>query len=750
MRKAARGGRPFRSASRGELVGSAGRRALVLVVLAAILGAIIPGSVSGAIAEADEVTPLADVTSPQSTGNLAAWHESARETLLAEAEQGGASLAQASSGSGVISGSVGNEEGTGLAGICVAALTAPLGQGDPAAVVLSQSAGHYSLTGLAPDTYRLFFFDCQDDPIYAYEYFPASSVYADAAPIDLGEGQNLDGADALLPLGATVSGTVVDADNGSPVPGICAASFDAGFRIQLAVATDSMGHYTMGRLRAGEHKLVFLDCSETPEFAVAWWNGKASFASGDSLHLTSGQNRVGVHARVAVGGKIAGSIVMNDGSPAAGVCAAVVATDGGVITYDVTSSSGSYIIPGVPSGEHRVMFVDCSSAVSRFEGRWYDGKDSFETSDVVAVQALGTTAGIDAKLTPSATVPPPGGVDADGDPDISICPDGEIPPSGFVDISGNAHEAAIDCVAWLEIALGVSPEHYAPSRFVQRDQMASFLIRLIEALGFDVPPASDQGFTDIAGNTHADRINQLAELGVTTGRTPTTYDPAVPVGRDQMASFLVRAIEMVSDQEMPSAGPYFDDTGSSIHEPNIDKVAEAEISLGVGDGTRYDPQGQVRRDQMASFLARSLEYAIEIVVPSSASGANDTAALSSHNEFHTILQWQAHGADMTCNSTPGNREIRIHPNSSDPEYRAWLYRWNPSSRQWDVYAYWNWRSRLDTSFVTDPPPGYYSTWVQGYNGWTNQYRWLVPVRFFNFYFGPPPNWQWCHMRERGF
>ena len=757
MGRAARGAGPFRSVSHDELVGSAGRRLLVLVVLAAMVVAVAPGSVPGAVAEAGDAASLMDATDPGSAGDLAAWHETAQETLVAKAEQGDASqtasLAQTSSGS--ISGTVKNQEGTGLVGICIVALTAPLGQGDPAAVVLSQSTGDYTLTGLAPDTYRLFFFDCQDHPSYAYEYFPASSAYEDASPIVVGEDQNLHGADAWLPRGARVSGTVVDAVSGAPAAGICAAFFDTGFRLQLAVATDTTGEYTMPGLRPGEYRLAFLDCNDTPSLAVEWWNGKPSFSSGDGLHLSADQDRVGVDARMVVGGQIMGTIATTDGSAAAGVCAAVFAADGGVMTYAVSSGSGSYTIPGVRSGEHRVLFVDCSSAAPRYEELWHDGKDSFEAADAVTVQAPGTTFGIDATLNPigidvtlnpTDIEPPPDAFDTDGVPDVSVCPDGTVPPSGFVDIAGNAHEAAIDCVAWLEITLGVSPDHFAPSRLVRRDQMASFLIRLIEALGVDVPPAADQGFTDIIGNTHADRINQLAEFGVTTGTTSTTYDPTAPVRRDQMASFLVRTIEMISNQEMPSTGPYFVDTGSSVHEPNIDKIAEAGISLGVGDGTRYHPLGEVRRDQMASFLARTLEHTSGLVAADSASTGDVTvAAASVSDELALIGLWMGHQTAMTCDSSPVSREIRIG-HSGYYWYRAWLYRWDPSTRTWPLVATHDWQYWNFIMTFNNPRRGYYTTWVQGYNPWTGQSRWLVPVRYHNHYFGGPSHWQWCYMR----
>jgi hypothetical protein len=49
----------------------------------------------------------------------------------------------------------------------------------------------------------------------------------------------------------------------------------------------------------------------------------------------------------------------------------------------------------------------------------------------------------------------------------------------------------------------------------------------------------------------------------------------------------------------------FGDDGASVHEASINGLASGGIVRGNGDGT-YDPAGTVRRDQMASFIARTV------------------------------------------------------------------------------------------------------------------------------------------------
>lgn len=192
----------------------------------------------------------------------------------------------------------------------------------------------------------------------------------------------------------------------------------------------------------------------------------------------------------------------------------------------------------------------------------------------------------------------------------TACPEGEVPDSGFADTHGNAHERAIDCVAWYEVAQGVDDDTYAPAQLVRRDQMASFVIRLMAVSGVEIPEPRDQGFSDIQGNPHADRINQLSQLGVARGTSPGTYSPAALVRRDQMASFLVRAFERIHGAPLDAPASGFADIRGNLHKRQIDKSRAAGFTHGTS-GRVYSPAGRVRRDQMASFLARALTRGYE-------------------------------------------------------------------------------------------------------------------------------------------
>jgi hypothetical protein len=179
-------------------------------------------------------------------------------------------------------------------------------------------------------------------------------------------------------------------------------------------------------------------------------------------------------------------------------------------------------------------------------------------------------------------------------------------PAGFTDVpADNVHAAAVDCVAWYGIAHGLSATSYHPAGQVTRAQMASFLARLIEAVGIELA-ASGERFTDTAGSVHAERINQLAEAGIVLGVGGGRYSPDAAVSRSQLAAFLARTHEFVTGQLLV-AGPHpFTDVAANTHEEAIAQAYTAGLAAGR-TATTYEPAGQVRRDQMASFLARTLD-----------------------------------------------------------------------------------------------------------------------------------------------
>lgn len=118
----------------------------------------------------------------------------------------------------------------------------------------------------------------------------------------------------------------------------------------------------------------------------------------------------------------------------------------------------------------------------------------------------------------------------------------------FTDLDGLPSDtvAAIGSLAAMGVTSGTSATEYSPNRPVTRWQMALFLTRLHALTGFEAPSGSSQGFEDLGDLPEETvlAINRLAQLGVTSGTSATTYSPANDVSREQMASFLARLIRL--------------------------------------------------------------------------------------------------------------------------------------------------------------------------------------------------------------
>ncbi len=112
-------------------------------------------------------------------------------------------------------------------------------------------------------------------------------------------------------------------------------------------------------------------------------------------------------------------------------------------------------------------------------------------------------------------------------------------------------------------------------------------------------------FTDIAGSVHARAIACMAWRHITAGATATTYEPLRAVRRDQMATLLARYLTGAG-VVLPTDPPdAFPDDDGSVHEPAINALAAMGIIGGRADG-RYAPASAVTRGQMASLLARAV------------------------------------------------------------------------------------------------------------------------------------------------
>ena len=220
------------------------------------------------------------------------------------------------------------------------------------------------------------------------------------------------------------------------------------------------------------------------------------------------------------------------------------------------------------------------------------------------------------------------------------CPaSANIPSAGFEDTT----DASVDCLKYFGIVNGTTATTYSPTDTVSRWQMALFLTRTLNVANVALPTGADQGFTDIAGESAEIQlaINQLKQLGITTGKTATTFAPADNVSRQEMALFIERMLDNLPAgpggvSEADAAGTsdasisyinsncgegagvktctgqynYTDvDAGSVTVEASL--AIKELFTLGIHEGvsaTTFNPTGDMSRASMATMINAALNH----------------------------------------------------------------------------------------------------------------------------------------------
>ena len=214
-----------------------------------------------------------------------------------------------------------------------------------------------------------------------------------------------------------------------------------------------------------------------------------------------------------------------------------------------------------------------------------------------------------------------------------------IPSAGFTDTT----DTAVDCIKYYGITEGTTATEYSPTDSVTRWQMALYLTRLLDVANVALGTGADQGFTDISGKSDEIQlaINQLKQLGITEGKTATTYAPDDNVLRQEMALFIERTLDNLpagpgGSSESDGVGTtdagityingecgvdagvktctglynYTDvDSGSITVDASM--AIKELFTLGIHDGvaaTTFNPSSDMTRAAMATFLNAAMNH----------------------------------------------------------------------------------------------------------------------------------------------
>ena len=123
----------------------------------------------------------------------------------------------------------------------------------------------------------------------------------------------------------------------------------------------------------------------------------------------------------------------------------------------------------------------------------------------------------------------------------------------FVDVTDDSQHDAVSWMAETGITTGTTPTTFAPNDTLTRGQAAAFLHRLAGE-----PSAAAHSFGDVVAGWQHDAVSWMAETGITTGTTPTTFAPNDTLTRAHLITFLYRYSNnptVTVDANSPTCGP---------------------------------------------------------------------------------------------------------------------------------------------------------------------------------------------------
>lgn len=123
-------------------------------------------------------------------------------------------------------------------------------------------------------------------------------------------------------------------------------------------------------------------------------------------------------------------------------------------------------------------------------------------------------------------------------------------------------------------------------------------------------------FTDVPRAHWAYReVKQMVTRGVVRGMTETTFEPSTTVTRAQFVTLLQRALGIPEYQ--PATSTFSDVRPGDWFYGSVEAAVKAGLAQGMGDGT-FAPNAKVTREQMATFMARAMQLAGKPVTVTSA------------------------------------------------------------------------------------------------------------------------------------
>jgi Carboxypeptidase regulatory-like domain len=229
------------------------------------------------------------------------------------------------------------------------------------------------------------------------QYFNGKGTFSEADSVEVTEGVEKSGINAVLGEGTTISGRVTDT-SGTPLLGVevfaSPVNGSESFFFGSAV-TNSNGEYTILHVPSGSFRVGFF-----PEFGrnfiFQYWNNEPNFSLANPVEIKEEKPATAINAKLQEGGRISGTVTdAATHKPLSGVFVFGNTSTFEFFGFGVTNSNGEYTMVGLGTGTY-ALEAELFSETAEGGSEYINGT----ASGVGVTQGGNTTSGVNFSLVP--------------------------------------------------------------------------------------------------------------------------------------------------------------------------------------------------------------------------------------------------------------------------------------------------------------------------------------------------------------
>ena len=252
--------------------------------------------------------------------------------------------------------------------------------------------GNYVLAGLRPGIY----FVKAMAPGYYPEFWEEARRLGDADPIAVGYNEQISGINFTLAMAASISGTVVSEEDGSPIVRAVVIAKMQNSAFERKAFTDESGNYTIDGLPPGTYFVM----SVAPGFHREFYDNADNREDATPVELAMSEQKTGIDFSLKPAadrqGSISGVVISEaDSLPIPGAFVVAFSKSGGLPSFGVTGPDGQYKLTGLATGKYYVV-----SWAEGYIGEFYKDARNWRKATPVEVISPNETTGIDFTLRP--------------------------------------------------------------------------------------------------------------------------------------------------------------------------------------------------------------------------------------------------------------------------------------------------------------------------------------------------------------